>query len=217
LTGENEPMTSNDANPSGLLKNDRIVNWEDLAQLIELFSSHNIHDWLFRGVRSHEYKLIPKVGRLTRKIKRGSGPLPYSERDETAVFKQFCDVSMPFVQRPPQIEIEWLAIAQHHGLPTRFLDWTESLLVAAWFAVGEYDSGNLSVPAIWIARGIPRVNDQERERPFGIGEPRSFRPPHISPRIAAQLSVLTIHGDPTQPLSHDALWQLTIEPGNSFI
>lgn len=139
----------------------KISEWSDLAALIEHFSYFNGHDWLFRGVTDTTHGLVPKVGReKARKLKTVPGStelirVPYRLDDEHAVLTMFRQQARAHLQSPPQSEFEWLAIAQHFGLPTRLLDWTDSLLVAAWFAV-EKGSAKKVDSAIWVTKGSLR-------------------------------------------------------------
>ena len=97
------------------------------------------------------------------------------------MFKQQARAHLP---APPQSELEWLAIAQHFGLPTRLLDWTDSLLVAAWFAAEKGGAKKVD-SAIWVTKGVPVLETDYPGNVLNLAEPYSYRPPHINPRIAS--------------------------------
>ena len=44
------------------------------------------------------------------------------------------------------------AVAQHHGVPTQFLDWTLDPLIAAYFAADKADAGKADRLALWAIR-----------------------------------------------------------------
>ena len=181
-----------------------IASWSDLAERLDLYRDRQC---LFRGESDDRYlTLLPKVGRVSKKP--GSArKLPYSFDDEERVFKHFKRAVRPYLSHEPKSELEWLAVAQHHGLPTRLLDWTESLLVAAFFAVKL--TGTPGV--IYCLRNVEEISQDAESDPLHQQDVFTYHPPHISPRIPAQQSVFTIHPTPDKPFTHPLLERWIIE------
>jgi type I restriction enzyme M protein len=81
---------------------------------------------------------------------------------------------------------EWLSVAQHHGLPTRLLDWTHNPLAALFFAVSKHPKCDGQFIAL---RSVLRITETMPEGPLKIDRPVKYYPNHVTPRIRAQEGV----------------------------
>jgi len=107
----------------------RVDTWSELHAL---FDGPRFRDWAFRGQEDESWPIESSLARAL--ARKGIPRTAWRTREERIIriFRRKAHLLLP---RTPSDFFEWLALMQHHGAPTRLLDFTWSPYVASFFAL----------------------------------------------------------------------------------
>ena len=192
-----------------------VSSWRELDDAIvdagRRDDQRNVRSTLvFRGLARSSYTNATSLARL-------EGDFSALERHLLRNFRKYAHR-----ERPGPTTWDWLSLGQHHGLPTRLLDWTFSPLVALHFATASWSDEDAVLWAVDCERAhrllperLRRVVEDERATVFtteqvaecakGLGELDAlteddpfllfFEPPSLDERIVNQAAVLSVISD----------------------
>lgn len=150
-------------------------------------SVEGVGGWLYRGQADIEWALQPKAGRA---------PYTASDNSDLAMFSIWKKKAVAYEQLPED-DLECLALAQHHGLSTRLLDWSNNPLVATYFACKEASNKDGALYLYFPRNVIPSPHPKLEE----ITEIKQYIPRAIAPRIQRQSGRFTYHPTPQEAIS----------------
>lgn len=200
-------------------------NWtaflRDLRSHLKALESRGCVNPYFRGHGTATWPLLPGLARV-----------PRTEELENRFYGRFWSQGGHLL---PSGTSSWdaLFLMQHHGLPTRLLDWSESFAIALYFAVANANSD----VAVWVldpyslnqkTRGESQILDLNTSYPEGYERlfadahpPYEGFPPSVvsvfskplSARMQWQRAVFTFHREldtPLETLHPDCTKQLVL-------
>lgn len=182
-----------------------INSFIELIEMLEKdFGDYGGSIW-YRGQTKSSHSLLPSYLRIEHS----------TEKTLLSAFKQNATM---LTDKQPSNSFDWMFVMQHYGIPTRLLDWSESPLVALYFALQKSKDNNESDAVIWALKPTELNKnagiDEEKEDFFipsfdyqvingysieSISDtPAKLNPVAViatrnNPRIQAQMGVFTIH------------------------
>lgn len=183
---------------------DRVDSLGSLLTLLGAVLQDDEPYW-FRGHADLSWQLVPSALRFSDRETRERALGPAFDE-----FKRF--TSLKFRHPPePDNDMHWMQLAQHYGLPTRLLDWTENPVIALFFAVAD--------PAVTKKNGALYVlRPRDLNRRTSAKRPRVFEYHRDKPIITTYLhpSSSTVSGRKS-PIAINAVWnseRLSIQQGS---
>jgi hypothetical protein len=174
----------------------------------------------FRGVNQARHNLAPSISRLdqSRLTLETEIRLFKAFRRRIAMYKT--ETFREYTSASTQFDLETLAIAQHHSLKTRLLDWSTNPLASLYFACEQPNAPNPDdYCCIWVL--IAPTDEERRKKFFEFGE-RVFKterelfkhdetfmyvPNIVNSRIRNQAGLFSVHhldGNKHLPLDENA-------------
>lgn len=188
-----------------------ISSWNEFLTL-----SSELDGWAFRGQQDASWPLLSSLSRYFEDFVPDKPTWRIREERAIRVFRRKAHNYLPDA-RLLDDDLRCLALMQHHGAPTRLIDFTKSLFVAAFFAlqnaVKDAAVFALNTPVLWTAppthdASLTRENiDPRRKGNFDLyflknkyeiiwtGEPSE-----MDRRLLAQSGTLVVPGVLDKPL-----------------
>jgi hypothetical protein len=177
----------------------KITSWSDLRSL---FESGKLRSWAFRGQPDAAWGLKSSLTRYFEKS--GIDDRDTRRKQEERILRIFRRKAHLHLGKVPDERdaFEWLALMQHHGAPTRLLDFTWSPYVAAFYALAPPPQ---AAEAAIFAIYTPGLS-HERYGPWKFGNYRTYflpnkhnivvygEPHHMNRRLIAHSGTFVIPG-----------------------
>ncbi len=162
-----------------------VVPLESWDEFLKAITDSPFSNWAFRGQADQRWPLSSKLSRYFQSF--GVERRTWREQ-EGRILRIFKRKAHLFLNRPPDPddEFQWLALMQHHGAPTRLLDFTWSPYIAAFFAL-EHATGDA---AVWALNPDPLTYASTQKIAGGM----VIHPPKMNPRVKGNLRRYFLQG-----------------------
>ncbi|MDR0884282.1 MAG: FRG domain-containing protein [Oscillospiraceae bacterium] len=201
--------------------------FEELKSAIKKVKSQNISgtEFWYRGQGNATYELTPSFFRYPSN----------SPEKEKEIFETYCRYAQRVGVSRNEVKTDWenLIDMQHYFIPTRLLDWTETLGISLYFALSGYrGEGNIALFLLnpvklnsysFHEKIIPTIPEDTRDLSYAKSYiastppvaqyPIAIRTNFSNPRVLAQRGMFTVHGADTSPIDKlcpDAVYKLVI-------
>ena len=145
----------------------------------------------FRGQSRSSWDLVPSLARINNPRSNHDRVLFDWEQLEEHLYEEFKRQATPHLNISLDSKLEWMVHAQHHGLPTRLLDWTTNPLKALFFAIENKDYDDFD-SAVYSCIPDTAVSFNSLNEMSSITRVEFFDPPHLNSRIIAQEGCFSI-------------------------
>jgi hypothetical protein len=201
----------------------RLERWEDFVTQTQRQDA-----WAFRGEVSAQWPLVTSLARRLQTYCEDRSLWPLREERALRVFRRKAHIYLAD-RSVIEDDLRCLALMQHHGAPTRLLDFTKSPYVAAFFALQDAVTDAavyaLNTPALWAA--APRAHPTLTRETIDPGTPGHYEryflsntlpvvwfgePSEMDRRLVAQSGLFVVPGQLDRPLDEILAGYSATEP-----